>query len=78
MASPLSRSAGFPVIVWNYHDQDVAAPDFIVEMVIAGLPQAAIWPIVRYYRIDLTHSSWLPVGRASHASPIPKRAGCVQ
>ena len=45
------------VIVWNYHDQDLTAPDAIVQMIITGLRQAASQLIVRHYRIDQTHSN---------------------
>jgi len=51
------QERGLSVIVWNYNDQDIAAPDTKVEMIITDLPQAATRPIVRHYRIDETHSN---------------------
>jgi xylan 1,4-beta-xylosidase len=61
------------VVVWNYHDQDIAAPDTLVEMIITGLPQAAIRPIVRHYRIDQTHSNayttWKEMGSPQRPTP---------
>ena len=61
------------VIVWNYHDQDMAAPDAVVEMIITGLPQAATRPIVRHYRIGQTHSNayttWKEMGSPQRPTP---------
>ncbi len=61
------------VIVWNYHDQDVAVPAANVEMVITGLPPAASRPVVRHYRIDQTHSNaystWKDMGSPQRPTP---------
>jgi len=67
------QERGLAVIVWNYHDQDVAVPAANVEMIITGLPQAAIRPIVRHYRIDQTHSNayttWKEMGSPQRPTP---------
>ncbi len=47
------------VLAWNYHDDDVPAPDTKVELHIAGIPATTGRVLLRHYRIDETHSnSW--------------------
>ena len=43
------------VLVWHYHDDDVAGPDAAVSLAIAGLPAGGIR--LTHYRIDETHSN---------------------
>ena len=45
------------VLVWHYHDDDVAGPDADVALTFAGLPAAASGARVTHYRIDETHSN---------------------
>jgi xylan 1,4-beta-xylosidase len=45
------------VLVWHYHDDDVAGPDADVALTLAGLPAAASSARVTHYRIDETHSN---------------------
>jgi xylan 1,4-beta-xylosidase len=45
------------VMVWHYHDDDVAGPDAEVTLSLAGLPAAASGARVTHYRIDETHSN---------------------
>jgi xylan 1,4-beta-xylosidase len=59
------------VLVWNYHDDDVAAPPSDVELTIGGLPGGR--PMLTHYRIDQDHgnaySAWKAMG--SPQSPTP-------
>lgn len=43
------------VMVWNYHDDDLAAPASEIELVINGLPNGQ--PRLQHYRIDANHSN---------------------
>ena len=45
------------VMVWHYHDDDVAGPDARIELVLGGLPIVAGNARVTHYRIDETHSN---------------------
>ena len=45
------------VMVWHYHDDDVAGPDANVALVLGGLPFVAGSARVTHYRIDETHSN---------------------
>jgi xylan 1,4-beta-xylosidase len=67
LASRDARSVS--VLIWNYHDDNVPAPDADVALTIAGLPSTAV--TLTHYRVDKDHSNayeaWLRMG--SPASP---------
>ena len=52
------------ILVWNYHDDDVQAPDADVELRISGAAEGR--PSVTHFRIDQQHSNayaaWLRLG----------------
>ena len=52
----LDRST-LAVMIWHYHDDDVAGPDAAVSLTLAGLPAAAAGARVTHYRIDERHSN---------------------
>jgi xylan 1,4-beta-xylosidase len=58
------------VMVWNYHDDDVAAPNADVTLSIAKVPASRV--LVHHYRIDETHSNayslWLEMGAPQQVS----------
>ena len=67
-----SRAPGrVAVMVWHYHDDDVAGPDALVQLAIAGLPAGLKEAKLTHYRIDQQHSNsyaeWLRLG--SPATP---------
>jgi xylan 1,4-beta-xylosidase len=45
------------VMVWHYHDDDVAGPDAAVHLAVSGLPAAARQAAITHYRIDEHHSN---------------------
>ena len=45
------------VMVWHYHDDDVAGPDADVTLALAGLPAAASGARITHYRVDETHGN---------------------
>ena len=45
------------VMVWNYHDDDLPAPDAQVRVAIAGIPPGVKNVLIEHYRIDETHSN---------------------
>jgi xylan 1,4-beta-xylosidase len=61
------------VLAWNYHDDDVPAPDADVRLEIAGVPGAATRALLRHYRIDEVHSNawtaWKTMGSPQHPTP---------
>jgi xylan 1,4-beta-xylosidase len=51
-----SRSeAALAVLVWHYHDDDVAGPDAAVELELRGVPRD--FTQVTHFRIDGEHSN---------------------
>ena len=61
------------VMVWHYHDDDVAGPDAAVSLAVAGLPADLASAKLTHYRIDQEHSNayaeWKRLG-----SPIAPNA----
>jgi xylan 1,4-beta-xylosidase len=45
------------VLVWHYHDEDVAGDDAVVTLNLAGLPEGSRDAKVLHFRIDETHSN---------------------
>jgi xylan 1,4-beta-xylosidase len=58
------------VLVWNYHDDDLAAAAAPVELKINGLP-AAKRVLVEHFRIDATHSNAFEAWKAMGSPQQP-------
>jgi xylan 1,4-beta-xylosidase len=63
------------VMLWNYHDDNVPAPDADVEVTISGIPPGVKRVLLEHYRIDDTHSNAYTVWKAmgSPQSPTPEQ-----
>ncbi|HWB82602.1 MAG TPA: hypothetical protein VG675_00540 [Bryobacteraceae bacterium] len=61
------------VLAWNYHDDDVPAPDAEVDLRVGGIPAGAQRVLVRHFRIDQTHSNaytvWKQMGSPQNPTP---------
>ena len=61
------------ILVWNYHDEDVAAPAAVVDVVIDALPNELKHALVEHFRIDSDHSNafavWKSIGSPESLSP---------
>ena len=66
-AARSDRSA--TVLVWNYHDDDVAAPASDVAVTLVGLPAGRLK--LRHYRIDRDHSNAYEVWKAMGSPQDP-------
>jgi len=59
------------VLVWNYHDDDLAAPAADVKLQIRGLPAGR--PTLTEYRVDTDHSNsysaWKKMGSPQPPTP---------
>jgi xylan 1,4-beta-xylosidase len=66
------------VLVWNYHDADVAAPPAEIELEIDGLKPG--WGIASEFRVDETHSNgyraWQQMGSPAH--PTAQQVAALQ
>ena len=71
------KSREVEVLVWNYHDDDLAAPPTNVELTIAGLPDDLTRTVVEHFRVDGNHGNayakWRSIG-----SPQSPSAGQYQ
>ena len=59
------------VMLWNYHDDDVAAPATEVEVAIGGVPVGVKRVLLEHYRIDETHSNAYTVWKAMGSPARP-------
>jgi xylan 1,4-beta-xylosidase len=76
-----SRSPGrVAIMVWHYHDDDVAGPDAAVTLALTGLPAHLTGARLTHYRIDRQHSNpyaaWLRMG--SPVAPDPKQYAALE
>jgi len=61
------------VMVWHYHDDDVAGPEAAVELAVAGLPPDVAEARVGHYRIDEHHSNAYAAWKRMGAPIAPDR-----
>lgn len=52
------------VLVWHYHDDDIAGPDAAIQLEIPGLPVEEAQARLTHYRIDETHSNAFTLWKA--------------
>ncbi|HYK35486.1 GH39 family glycosyl hydrolase [Alloacidobacterium sp.] len=68
------------VMIWNYHDDDVAGPSADVDLQVKGFAAAAHRVLVEHYGIDDTHSNaysaWKRMG--SPQDPTPEQYAQLQ
>jgi xylan 1,4-beta-xylosidase len=61
------------VLVWHYHDDDVAGPDAAISLKVPGLPIASGKAKVSHYRVDETHGNsftlWKSMGEPQNPTP---------
>lgn len=67
------------VLVWHYHDDDVAGPDAAVNLTLRNLPASFARGVTRtHYRVDRTHSNsfatWQAMGSPVAPSPQQRAA----
>jgi xylan 1,4-beta-xylosidase len=64
---------GVSILIWNYHDDDVAGPNARISLSVQGLPAAAQRLLLTHYRIDASHSNaysaWKSMGSPQHPTP---------
>lgn len=59
------------VLAWNYHDDNVTAPDAQVSMAIRGVPTAVRRLLVRRYCVDRAHSNSYAVWKSMGSPQKP-------
>lgn len=74
---------GVAVIVWHYHDDDLAGPPAAVDLTVDGVRGST--PTLRHYRVDAAHSNayeaWKKMGSPQAPAPAQytelERAGAL-
>jgi xylan 1,4-beta-xylosidase len=68
---------GVSLLVWNYHDDDVAGPNAAIALSVQGLPAGARRVLMKHYRIDANHSNafsvWKDMGSPQEPTPEQQR-----
>jgi xylan 1,4-beta-xylosidase len=61
------------VLVWNYQDDDLPAPEATVKLTVNGIPEASKRILLSHYRIDSDHSNaytlWQQMGSPQNPTP---------
>lgn len=61
------------VMLWNYHDDDVAGPDSAIKVSVKGIAPTAHRVLLQHYRIDTNHSNaytvWKEMGSPQNPTP---------
>ncbi|HEX4342303.1 MAG TPA: beta-xylosidase [Verrucomicrobiae bacterium] len=61
------------ILVWHYHDDEIAGPDADINLALDGLPSNAVRLRVHQFRIDADHSNafteWQRLGSPEKISP---------
>jgi xylan 1,4-beta-xylosidase len=72
------RDREIEILVWNYHDEDLPAPEAPIELNITGLPAGLEHALLEHFRIDGSHSNafsvWKKMGSPQSPSPEQYRA----
>jgi len=68
---------GISILIWNYHDDDVAGPPAAITMRVEGMPAGAERVLMRHYRIDGNHSNayavWKEMGSPQAVTTVQQR-----
>lgn len=62
------------ILVWNYHDDDVAADPADIKIEISGLPAKANRALLEHFRVDATHSNAFAAWKEMGSPPSPSEA----
>jgi xylan 1,4-beta-xylosidase len=65
---------GIQILIWNYHDDNLPAPDARIDLTIEGLPPDVTRALSEHFRIDAHHSNsftmWKEMGSPQSPSPV--------
>ncbi len=65
---------GIQILIWNYHDDNLPAPDVPIDLKIEGLPPDVTRALSEHFRIDSHYSNsftaWKEMGSPQSPSPV--------
>lgn len=62
------------VLVWNYHDDDVAAATTLIDLAVSGLPAKTSRALLEHFRVDASHSNAFAVWKEMGSPQSPTTA----
>ena len=52
-----SKEHEIDILIWNYHDDDLAVPAASINLEVDGFPAAATRGVLEHFRVDSQHSN---------------------
>jgi xylan 1,4-beta-xylosidase len=78
LASYDAAAKKLAVLVWHYHDDDIAGPEATIDLSLAGLPANVTTATLAHYRVDATHSNAFTLWQSLGSPTAPTRPQYAQ
>ena len=65
------KDGNVDILIWNYHDDDVAFPSAPIDLVVTGLPAGAKRGLLEHFRVDSEHSDAFTAWKQMGSPPSP-------
>ena len=62
------------ILIWNYHDDDLAAAATLIDLAISGLPAKTSRGVLEHFRVDGSHSNAFAVWKEMGSPQSPTQA----
>ena len=68
------KSHEVEILIWNYHDDDLAAAPTLIDLALSGLPARASRGLLEHFRVDASHSNAFAVWKEMGSPQSPTEA----
>ena len=62
------------ILIWNYHDDDLAAAPTLIDLALSGLPASTSRGLLEHFRVDASHSNAFAVWKEMGSPQSPTEA----
>jgi xylan 1,4-beta-xylosidase len=62
------------ILIWNYHDDDLAAAPTLIDLALSGLPARTSRGLLEHFRVDASHSNAFAVWKEMGSPQSPTEA----
>ena len=62
------------ILIWNYHDDDLAAAPTLIDLALSGLPAGTSRALLEHFRVDASHSNAFAVWKEMGSPQSPTEA----
>ena len=62
------------ILIWNYHDDDLAAAPTLIDLALSGLPARTSRAMLEHFRVDASHSNAFAVWKEMGSPQSPTAA----